>query len=92
MPRVLVLGCTHFPVLKADHRQGRGAGCDAGRQRRDHRAQRWKPNWMRWACGTSGAHGRSHFLATDAPDRFSRVGEIFLGAPIDPGAVEVIDL
>jgi glutamate racemase len=34
----------------------------------------------------------SHFLATDAPDRFSRVGEIFLGAPIDPGSVEVVDL
>jgi glutamate racemase len=37
-------------------------------------------------------HGTSHFLATDAPDRFSRVGEIFLGTPIDPGNVEVIDL
>ncbi len=32
------------------------------------------------------------FLATDAPDRFSRVGEIFLGAPIDPGQVRLIDL
>ena len=32
------------------------------------------------------------FLATDAPDRFSRVGEIFLGAPIDPGQVKLIDL
>ena len=26
----------------------------------------------------------THFLATDAPDRFARVGEIFLGRPIDP--------
>ena len=32
------------------------------------------------------------FLATDAPDRFTRVGEIFLGAPIDPGRVRLIDL
>jgi glutamate racemase len=32
------------------------------------------------------------FLATDAPDRFARVGEIFLGSPIDPGLVELIDL
>jgi glutamate racemase len=32
------------------------------------------------------------FLATDAPDRFARVGEIFLGQPIDPGSVELIDL
>ena len=27
-----------------------------------------------------------HFLATDAPERFARVGEIFLGQPIDPAA------
>jgi glutamate racemase len=32
------------------------------------------------------------FLATDAPDRFARVGEIFLGETIDPGSVELIDL
>ncbi len=32
------------------------------------------------------------FLATDAPDRFARVGEIFLGQAIDPGDVELIDL
>jgi glutamate racemase len=36
-----------------------------------------------------GAH---RFLATDAPDRFARVGEIFFGQPIDPGSVELIDL
>jgi glutamate racemase len=29
---------------------------------------------------------------TDAPDRFARVGEIFLGKAIDPGTVEQIDL
>ena len=32
------------------------------------------------------------FMATDAPDRFARVGEIFLGHAIDPGSVEQIDL
>jgi glutamate racemase len=32
------------------------------------------------------------FLATDAPDRFARVGEIFYGAAIDPGDVELVDL
>jgi glutamate racemase len=36
--------------------------------------------------------GTVHFLATDAPDRFANVGEIFLGQPIDPGSVDVIDL
>jgi glutamate racemase len=32
------------------------------------------------------------FLATDAPGRFAHLGEIFLGEPIDPGSVTLIDL
>jgi glutamate racemase len=32
------------------------------------------------------------FLATDAPGRFAHLGEIFLGEPIDPGAVTLVDL
>ena len=32
------------------------------------------------------------FLATDAPGRFAHLGEIFLGEPIDPGGVTLVDL
>ena len=32
------------------------------------------------------------FLATDAPGRFADLGRIFLGEPIDPGAVTLVDL
>jgi glutamate racemase len=39
-----------------------------------------------------GQGGVAQFFATDAPDRFANVGEIFLGEPIDPGSIEVIDL
>jgi len=43
--------------------------------------------------GCQKRNGESHhFLVTDAPDRFARVGEIFLGSAIDPGLVELIDL
>jgi glutamate racemase len=34
----------------------------------------------------------ARFLATDAPGRFAHLGEIFLGEPIDPGAVTLVDL
>ncbi|MEI9885262.1 MAG: hypothetical protein WDN08_01985 [Rhizomicrobium sp.] len=46
------------------------------------------------ATGLAGGSAKPslQFLATDAPDRFARVGEIFLGQPIDPGTVELIDL
>ena len=39
-----------------------------------------------------GEGGTAQFFATDAPDRFANVGEIFLGEAIDPGPVEVIDI
>ncbi len=32
------------------------------------------------------------FFATDSPERFARVGAIFLGRGIEPGAVELVDL
>jgi glutamate racemase len=32
------------------------------------------------------------FFATDSPERFARVGAIFLGRAIDEGDVELVDL
>jgi len=32
------------------------------------------------------------YLVTDAPERFARVGQLFLGTAIDPKAVELVDL
>ena len=32
------------------------------------------------------------FLATDGPERFARVGSIFLGRPISAGDVELVDV
>jgi glutamate racemase len=39
-----------------------------------------------------GAGGAARFLATDAPGRFADLGRIFLGEPIDPGSVTLVDL
>lgn len=35
---------------------------------------------------------RLHFLTTDAPERFARVGSLFLGAHIDAAALELVSL
>ena len=40
----------------------------------------------------SAKPGEHRFYCTDAPARFARVGEIFFGQAIDPGAVEQVDL
>ena len=36
--------------------------------------------------------GRLRFLTTDAPERFARVGSLFLGARIDPAIMELVVL
>jgi len=90
-PKALVLGCTHFPALKdviarvvgPDVMLVDSAATTAAAVARllDERGLR--------ACAKPGEH---RFYCTDAPDRFARVGEIFFGHPIDPGAVEQVDL
>ena len=90
-PRVLVLGCTHFPVLEQIIAEVAGPDVtlvDSAQTAARTVAQALDACDMR----NDGTDGWSRFLVTDAPDRFSRVGKIFLGAPIDPGAVEVVDI
>ena len=41
--------------------------------------------------GNAGGAGATRFFATDSPERFARVGEIFLGRPIDALSVELVD-
>jgi glutamate racemase len=91
-PVALVLGCTHFPALKntiakivgPDIKLVDSADTTAKAVEKILREKN--------SARTSGTKPSHTFLATDAPDRFARVGEIFLGAPIDPGRVELVDL
>jgi glutamate racemase len=91
-PRVLVLGCTHFPVLK--NIIARVAGADIALV--DSAATTAEAVALlldeRGLARSGKSREPHHFLATDAPDHFARVGEIFFGSPIDPGSVELIDL
>ena len=90
-PRALVLGCTHFPVLRDTIAAVAGpdvALVDSAETTAARVAQLLRDKDLL----NAGTAGSARFLATDAPDRFSRVGEIFLGAPIDPGQIELIDL
>jgi glutamate racemase len=90
-PRILVLGCTHFPVLKQTITEVAGPDVTLV-DSAETTARKVEAELDALGLRNDGVQGRSYFLATDAPDRFSRVGEIFLGAPINPGDVEVIDL
>jgi len=91
-PDTLVLGCTHFPVLAAAIKQVVGSDValvDSAETTAS--AVTEALDRAKLKSDTAG-NGAARFLATDAPERFARVGAIFLGRPIDPAAVELVDL
>lgn len=91
-PDTLVLGCTHFPVLAPALRKVLGDGVaivDSAATTAaalaavlDHRGLRMP----------GSRAGRVELLATDGPERFARVGAVFLGQPLAPADVEIVDL
>ena len=91
-PKALVLGCTHFPALRKTIAKVSGPDIqlvDSAETTAKAVEKILLEKNLKRASGTKPSH---NFLATDAPDRFARVGEIFLGSPIDPGRVELVDL
>lgn len=91
-PKALVLGCTHFPALRKTIAKVAGPDIelvDSAETTATAVEKILREKNLKRASGATPSHS---FLATDAPDRFARVGEIFLGAPIDPGKVELVDL
>jgi glutamate racemase len=91
-PECLVLGCTHFPVLAQTI--ARVVGNDVtlvdSAETTALAAERLLKE--RDLAREDGASSRPVFLATDAPERFARVGQIFLGSRIAPASVELVDL
>jgi len=90
-PRGLVLGCTHFPVLKQTI--AKVAGNDVTLiDSAETTAAAVEKILREKSLLHDGVAQPPRFLATDAPGRFAHLGEIFLGEPIDPGAVMLVDL
>ncbi|MEX2166018.1 MAG: glutamate racemase [Methyloceanibacter sp.] len=91
-PDTLVLGCTHFPVLTGAIREIVGSAValvDSAETTADAVAEALAGNGL---ASEGGERVRTRFFATDSPERFARVGEIFLGRPIDVTTVELVDL
>jgi len=59
---------------------------------RDERRDAWLAKHGIATLRLSAGPGSSRFLCTDAPGRFAHLGQIFLGEPIDPGSVTLVDL
>ena len=91
-PDTIVLGCTHFPVLAAAIRKVIGndvAMVDSAETTATAVADALAGKGM---GNEGGGNGTMRFFATDSPERFARVGAIFLGRPIEAADVELIDL
>ncbi len=87
----LVLGCTHFPLLKDAIAKVAGPDVqlvDSGETVAAAAAALLAGAGL---ARTSGK-GDARFLATDGAERFARVGSLFLGEPIEAADVEIVDL
>ncbi len=106
-PDVLVLGCTHFPLLRAVIERELGPEVQivdsarttaefVARALAEHSLAAVEPAELEPRTATEEARaesvGRVTYLATDAPERFAKVGSIFLGQALAAADVEEIDL
>lgn len=91
-PDTIILGCTHFPLLRDTIREVADPGVtlvDSASTTADV---------VRASLETGGATrdgrtpGTLRLLATDGVTRFVRVGGQFLGRDLSPGDVELVDL
>jgi glutamate racemase len=88
----LVLGCTHFPLLKETIARVAGADIalvDSGITVAESVAELLAQQSL---ARTSGARSTIRFLATDGTERFARVGSLFLAEHICTQDVELVDL
>ena len=83
----LILGCTHYPLLRTVIRATIGRGVrviDSGVVTAALVVELLATRKLQRA----GRGGRGSYFVTDAPERFMKVGARFLGAPVDAVQIE----
>jgi glutamate racemase len=92
----LVLGCTHFPVLRAVIREALGEHVtivdSAVTTARAAHALLTERSLLRAPAAGAAARPAISFLATDSSARFAAIGARFLGCDISAHEVELVDL
>lgn len=90
-PQSIILGCTHFPLLRDTIRRVAGEGISivdsASTTAEAVAALLEARQWLNPEAG-----GRLQLLATDGAARFARVGGAFLGDEVSPSDVQIVDL
>jgi glutamate racemase len=96
-PDTLVLGCTHYPLLRSTIEAAVPEGMrivDSARATADQVVRLLAADRIftaaAEAAGAGNSTGRPHFFATDSVAKFEKLGARFLGSPIE--RVELVDL
>jgi len=79
----LVLGCTHYPLLKPLLAEVLGRDVNLINSAEETAAETRRVLERLDACANGGASPRYRFIASDAPDQFLRLGQRFLGETIE---------
>jgi glutamate racemase len=91
-PDSIILGCTHFPLLRPAIRQVVAAGTvivDSASTTAAVAATMLEEHGL---LNEQAGPGRLQLLATDGASRFARVGGRFIGEDLDAGDIEIVDL
>lgn len=96
-PHALVLGCTHYPILREVIQQTVGENVkliDSGEAAAEEVATLLEAQGLESGVTIGGERtlcdDLDHFYVTDAAERFARVAERFLGSP--PSRLEAIEI
>lgn len=96
-PDALVLGCTHYPILRDVIQQTVGKNVtliDSGAAAADETAELLNEKGLANTTEPAGERrlcdDRDHFYVTDAAERFARVAERFLG--VKPSKLEAVEI
>lgn len=91
-PNCIILGCTHFPLLRDTISAIAGAGVEVVDSAVTTAAVVKGALESAQSLNTGNAPGELRLLATDGATRFARVGGQFLGTPLNAGDVQLVDL
>lgn len=87
----LVLGCTHFPALKASI--SRVLGGDVALVDSAETTARYVAGLLSdRALLNEQSEGQVQFMVTDGPERFARVAPCFFSGSVEPSAIELVDI
>lgn len=91
-PDTMILGCTHFPLLKQTLAEVVGPEVTVVDPASNVALCVHRELEALGLLGDMGKLGRHHFMTTDNQERFARTGSLFLGRTLSCEEIELVDL